>query len=42
MSGRIDQDIKPWVHSLALKSGYGKMIREFLAERALEKEKYGI
>jgi hypothetical protein len=35
-------DIKPWALSFTLKSGYAKLVREFLAERALEKEKYGI
>jgi hypothetical protein len=38
--GRID--IKPWAFSLTLNNGYAKLIREFVAERALEKEKYGI
>jgi len=42
MRGRSDRKIKPWVHPLTSKSQYGKIIREFLAERALEKKKYGI
>ena len=42
MRGRSDRKIKPWFHPLTLKSQYGKIITEFLAERALEKKEYGI
>lgn len=34
--------LKPWATSLTLPSECSKMIRYFLAERALEKKKYGI
>jgi hypothetical protein len=39
---RDNRRLEPWALSLSRKDGHAAIFRDFIAERALEKEKYGV